>query len=88
MVRSRQLERARQAAQAQGYHLPCIPRQARVVGGPGAWPLRATRAARLPRRPHRQKRGALIGSTMMSILFDLPVRVRTGSAWPGRGPVI
>ncbi len=29
---------------------------------------------------------ALLGSMMRSILFDL--RVRTGSAWPGRGPVI
>jgi hypothetical protein len=34
----------------------------------------------------KKMRQALLDSMMMSLLFDL--RVRTGSAWPGRGPFI
>jgi hypothetical protein len=70
---------------------------ARCTGGaskPQGWQGRrgaqgAGRQKRAPRGGARgavKQCGALLGSMMMSILFDW--RVRTGSAWPGRGPVI
>jgi hypothetical protein len=62
------------------------------AGGKQGWQGRrgargAGRQKRAPRGGARgavKKCGALLGSMMMSILFDLSVR--TGSAWPGRGP--
>jgi hypothetical protein len=55
-------------------------RRGRVGRGAGA------PGARGGARGAVNKCGALLGSMMMSTLFDL--RVRTGSAWPGRAPVI